>query len=121
MYIQGISTRKVKAIAQELFDEQISASTVSRLCKSLDESLETFANSKIDEQYPYLILDARYEKIRESGTVSSKAILVAIGVSESGKRAVLGIELANRESRNSWSDFISKLQDRGLSGVRLPS
>ena len=119
MYVQGVSTRKVKAIAEELFDEQISASTVSRLTKSLDESLSIFANAKIDEQYPYLILDARYEKVRESGTVNSKAILVAIGVSKEGKRAVLGIELANRESECSWYEFISKLQDRGLSGVQL--
>ena len=119
MYVQGVSTRGVTEIAEELFGESISASSVSRLNKSLDQIVSSFANRKLEEEYPYLILDARYEKVRQEGVVSSKAILIAIGVNLEGKREILSIEIANRESTNSWKDFISKLKARGLHGVRL--
>ena len=119
MYVQGVSTRDVTEIAEELFGDSISASSVSRLSKSLDQTLSSFANRKLEQEYPYLILDARYEKVRENGVVSSKAILIAIGVNIDGKREVLGIEIANRESANSWKDFISHLKARGLHGVQL--
>lgn len=119
MYVQGVSTRDVSEIAEELLGDSISASSVSRLNKSLDQIVDSFANRKLEYEYPYLILDARYEKVRENGVVSSKAILIAIGVNWEGKREVLGIEIANRESTHSWKEFISKLKARGLSGVQL--
>ncbi len=119
MYVQGVSTRDVSEIAEELFGDSISASSVSRLSKSLDQTLSSFANRKLECEYPYLILDARYEKVREDGVVSSKAVLVAIGVNWNGKREVLGIEIANRESTNSWKEFISHLKARGLRGTQL--
>lgn len=119
MYVKGVSTRDVSDIAEVLLGETISASSVSRLSKSLDQILSSFANRKLECKYPYLILDARYEKVRENGVVSSRAVLVALGVNWDGKREVLAVEIANRESANSWKEFISKLKARGLRGVQL--
>jgi putative transposase len=119
MYIQGVSTRKVKAITEELCGHEFSASTVSEMVQKLDEELEAFAQRKLGEEYPYLILDARYEKVRESGTVRSQAVLVAIGINREGRRCVLGVELANRESTTSWKELLLGLRQRGLRGVEF--
>lgn len=119
MYVQGVSTRKVKAITEELCGHSFSASTISQINKSLDASLARFAHRRLEEDYPYLILDARYEKVREDGVVQSQAILVAIGINSEGKRQILAVELANRESRSSWKDFLLRLKERGLSGVEF--
>src|SRR6201982_861848 len=105
MYIQGVSTRKVKAITEELCGHEFSASSISRINQSLDEELEKFARRQLEEPYPYLILDARYEKVREDGVIRSRAVLVAIGINEDGRRCILAVELANRESESSWKDF----------------
>ena len=119
MYVQGVSTRKVKAITEELCGHSFSASSISTINKGLDETLERFANRHLDEAYPYLILDARYEKVRETGVIRSQAVLVAIGINWEGQRQVLAVELANRESRSSWRDFLVRLKERGLSGVEF--
>jgi putative transposase len=102
MYVQGVSTRKVKAITEELCGHEFSASTISRVNQTLDEELEKFAQRKLEEAYPYLILDARYEKVREDGAIRSRAVLVAIGINWEGRRNVLAVDLANRESHSSW-------------------
>ena len=119
MYIQGVSTRKVKAITEELCGHQFSASTISGMVKGLDEELGQFAERWLEEAYPYLILDARYEKVREAGTVRSQAVLVAIGINQDGRRCVLAVELANRESVSSWKDLLLRLRQRGLQGVEF--
>ena len=119
MYIHGVSTRKVKAITEELCGHEFSASSVSEIVKKLDEELEAFAQRKLIEEYPYLILDARYEKVRESGTVRSQAVLVAIGINREGRRCVLGVELSNRESITSWKELLLGLRERGLRGVEF--
>jgi putative transposase len=119
MYVQGVSTRKVKAITEELCGHEFSASTISRLNKSLDGELEKFATRRLEEDYPYLILDARYEKVREDGVIRSRAVLVAIGVNWDGRRCVLAVELANRESTSSWKEFLVRIRDRGLRGVEF--
>jgi transposase-like protein len=119
MYVQGVSTRKVKAITEELCGHSFSASTISQINKGLDESLARFASRPLEEDYPYLILDARYEKVREDAVIQSQAVLVAIGVNWEGQRQVLAVELANRESRSSWKDFLVRLKGRGLSGVEF--
>jgi len=119
MYIQGVSTRKVKAITEELCGHEFSASSISRINQSLDEELEKFAKRQLEEAYPYLILDARYEKVREEGVIRSRAVLVAIGINEDGRRCILAVELANRESESSWKDFIGQLRQRGLRGVEF--
>ncbi len=119
MYIQGVSTRKVKAITEELCGHSFSASAISSVNKSLDQSLEKFAKRRLEEPYPYLILDARYEKVREDGVIRSQAVQIAIGINEEGRRQILAVELANRESETSWRDFLVGLKERGLYGVEF--
>jgi len=119
MYVQGVSTRKVKAITEELCGHSFSASSISDINKTLDEQLAQFASRRLDEEYPYLILDARYERVRENGTIHKRAVLVAIGINWDGRRCVLGVELANRESISSWKEFLLGLRKRGLTGVEL--
>ena len=119
MYVQGVSTRKVKAITEELCGHEFSASTISRLNENLDEELDKFAERRLEEPYPYLILDARYEKVREDGVIRSQAVMIAIGVDWEGRRNVLAVELAHRESQSSWKEFCLQLKTRGLSGVEL--
>lgn len=119
MYVQGVSTRKVKAITEELCGHSFSASSISQINKGLDEALARFAQRRLEEEYPYLILDARYEKVREHSVIQSQAVLIAIGINWEGQRQVLAVEMANRESRSSWKDFLVKLKERGLSGVEF--
>jgi putative transposase len=119
MYVQGVSTRKVKAITEELCGHAFSASAISEINKKLDEDLSQFASRRLEEDYPYLILDARYEKVRDCGCVRNRAVMVAIGINWDGRRCVLGVELANRESATSWREFLVKLVERGLRGVEL--
>jgi putative transposase len=119
MYVQGVSTRKVKAVTEELCGHEFSASTISRLNQNLDEELDKFAGRRLEESYPYLILDARYEKVREGGVIGSQAVMIAIGVDWEGRRNVLAMELANRESQTSWKEFCLRLTTRGLNGVEL--
>jgi putative transposase len=119
MYVQGVSTRKVKAITEELCGHSFSASSISTINKRLDQSLAQFAMRPLNEVFPYLIVDARYERIREAGVIVSHAVLIAIGIDWDGRRQILGVELANRESRSSWSDFLRGLKARGLNGVEL--
>jgi putative transposase len=119
MYVQGVSTRKVKAITEELCGHSFSASAISAINKRLDESLDAFANRPLAEPFPYLILDARYEKVRDGGVVMSQAVLIAIGIDWDGRRQIVAVEMANRESRSSWKDFLLGLRRRGLTGVEL--
>src|SRR5580658_6682180 len=119
MYVQGVSTRKVKAVTEELCGHGFSASVISDATARLDTALAAFAERRLVEPYPYLILDARYERVREAGVIQSQAVLIAIGVDWEGRRQVLGVELANRESRSSWRDFLVGLKRRGLFGVEF--
>jgi transposase-like protein len=119
MYVQGVSTRKVKAVTEELCGHEFSASTVSRMNQSLDTELEKFAKRRLEDAYPYIILDARYEKVREDGVIRSQAVMVAIGIDWEGRRCILAVELANRESATSWKDFLLALKQRGLNGVEF--
>jgi transposase-like protein len=119
MYVQGVSTRKVKAVTEELCGHAFSASTVSSINKKLDKELAVFSERGLEQPYPYLILDARYEKVRIDGVIRSRAVLIALGINWEGRREVLGVDLANRESKNSWKDFIVSLKRRGLRGVEL--
>jgi len=119
MYVQGVSTRKVKAVTEELCGHEVSASTISRMNQTLDKELEKFATRRLEDAYPYLILDARYEKVREDGVIRSQAVLVAIGIDWEGRRCVLAVELANRESISSWKAFLLTLKQRGLNGVEF--
>ena len=119
MYVQGVSTRKVTAITEELCGHSFSASAISTINKGLDQTLARFAQRQLDEPYPYLILDARYERVREAGVIAHRAVLVAIGINWDGQRQVLAVELANRESQSSWKEFLLRLKERGLAGVEF--
>ena len=117
MYIQGVATRKVKEVTETLCGHEFSSSSVSRVTARLDEDLSKCFERRLEEPYPYLVLDGRYEGVREEGVVRSRAVLVALGINEDGRRCVLGVELANRESANSWREFLLRLRERGLRGV----
>jgi putative transposase len=119
MYVQGVSPRKVKAITEELCGHEFGADSISQINKKLDGELQRWARRPLDEEYPYLILDARYEKVREDGVIRSRAVLVALGINWEGRRRVLAVELAHRESATSWKDFLVALKARGLTGVLL--
>jgi putative transposase len=119
MYVQGVSTRKVKAATEALCGHSFSASAISTINKSLDENLHAFAERRLHECYPYLILDARYERVREAGVIVSQAVLVAVAVDADGRRQILAVALANRESGSSWREFLLRLIERGLAGVEF--
>jgi putative transposase len=119
MYVQGVSTRRVRAITEELCGHEFSASAVSDINQKLDEELTRFMTRRLEEEYPYLILDARYERVRENGVGHSRAVLITLGIGWDGRRHVLSVELANRESASSWKDHLVRLKARGLHGVRL--
>ena len=120
MYVQGVSTRKVKKITEELCGHSFSKSAVSRSVKALDEQLERFSRRLLEKEYPYVILDARYEKARDEGGVTrSQAVLVALGITWEGRREVLAVELAPKESAGHWREFVEGLLARGLRGVKL--
>lgn len=119
MYVQGVSTRKVKVITEELIGHSFSASSISAMVKKLDGELARFAHRRLHEAFPYLILDARYDKVRIDSVIQSQAVLIAVGIDWEGRRQVLGVELANRESRSSWREFLLGLKGRGLHGVEF--
>lgn len=118
MYVQGVSTRKVAAITERLCGTQISASQVSRAAQQLDEELEAWRTRSLDE-VEYLYLDARYEKVRQAGSVRDAAILMASGVKKDGKRSILGISVSLSEAEAHWRSFLEGLVKRGLCGVQL--
>lgn len=118
MYVQGVSTRKVAKITETLCGFEVSSSQVSRASKELDQQLGLWRDRPLGS-FPYVYLDARYESVRTGGVVSSSAVLVAIGVSTSGHRQVLGVSVELSEAEVHWRTFISSLKDRGLHGVKL--
>lgn len=118
MYIQGVSTRKVNAILSELCGFEVSSSEVSRAIKELDVQLEAWRNRELG-QYVYLILDARYEKARQGGSIQDAAILVAYGIDVEGKRNILGVSVDISEAEVHWRKFLQKLCERKLHGLQM--
>jgi transposase-like protein len=119
-YVLGVSTRKVDALVRTLGIDGISKSEVSRLCAELDRAVKAFRERRLDEhRYPYVWLDAKVEKVREGGRITSMALLVAIAVNERGEREVLGCDVVAGETGAGWTGFLRSLVSRGLSGVRL--
>ena len=119
MYLQGVSTRKVKEITEALCGLEISKSLVSDLARDLDLEILAWRNRKLTQDYSYLIIDARYEKIRTNNTISSQGVLITLGIGADGKREILSVDVADSESETSWSEAFRNLKERGLSGVRL--
>ena len=118
MYLEGVSTRKVSAITEALCGLEVSKSQVSALTAKLDAEIAEWRMRPLTEEYPYLIFDARYEKVRRCGAVVSQGVLVAIGISAAGCREVLGCWVAESESEASWGAVFLELKQRGLRGMR---
>lgn len=119
-YVNGVSTRKIENIVKELGIENISASQVSQINKGLDEQVQEFRNRALKKEYPFIWVDALYEKIRDyDGKVVSTAIMIAYGVNLEGKKEVLAIEPFINESYETWKNFFDKLKQRGLEKVAL--
>jgi transposase-like protein len=112
MYVQGVSTRRVTEVMQELCGLEVSSSQVSRAASLLDEELSSWRNRPLGE-VPYLVLDARYEKVRHAGTVISCAVLVAVGITTAGKRQVLGVSVSLSEAETHWRNFPGGLAQAG--------
>lgn len=119
MVVQGVSTRNVKKVTEELCGESFSKSTVSEICKELDVPIKHFKERLLPEHYPFIIVDAMYLKVREEHRVKSKALFVAIGVNNTGRKEVIGFEVYDSEKSNTWKDFFSRLKNRGLRGVDI--
>lgn len=118
MYIQGVSTRKVSAILQQLCGSEVSSTQVSRAAKLLDEALEAWRTQPLGEMR-YLFLDAHYEKVRDNGQIRDAAVLIASGVNLKGKRQILGVSVSLSEHELHWRTFLQSLVARGLCGVQL--
>ena len=117
-YVNGVSTRKVDHLVSEL-GIRMSKDQVSRICRELDGQVEAFRSRPLEGAYPYLWLDAKHLKVRDRGHVHSKALMVAFAVHSSGRREVIGIEIAESETEAGWAAFLRELVARGLEGVRL--
>jgi putative transposase len=117
MYVQGVSTRKVKGITEELCGHEFSSATISRSVGQLAAELEKFARRRREEPYPYLVLDARYEQVREDGAVRRQAVLIAMGINGEGRRNVLAVERASRESASRGTELLTGWRSRSLHGV----
>ena len=118
MYVQRVSTRKVKAITEQLCGVEISATQVSRAAAQLDEVLQEWRERPLG-QIQYLYVDARYEKVREASQVRDAAVLVASGITPEGERQVLGVSVSLSEHEAHWKTFLKSLRDRGLNGMKL--
>lgn len=118
MYVQGVSTRKVKAITEQLCGVSISSSAVSEAAGQLDAELSKWRERPLGE-YPFLFLDAYYEQVREDGQVRNLAILIAVGVNRTGKREILGVSVSLSEHEIHWRGFLESLKQRGLGGIQL--
>lgn len=118
-YVQGVSTRNVEALVQTLGIAGLSKSEVSRMAASLDAQVEPFRQRPLEDEYPYVWLDARSEKVREDGRVQGMAVVVAYGVRADGVREVLGVAVTTGEHVVFWRAFLQSLIARGMRGVRL--
>jgi transposase-like protein len=118
MYVQGVSTRKVKAITEQLCGTSVSSAIVSQAAGEMDEELAKWRDRPLGE-YPFLFLDAYYEQVREDGQVRHLAVLVAVGVNPQGKREILGVSVSLSEHEIHWRTFLESLKQRGLGGVQL--
>lgn len=119
MVVNGVSTRKVSQVVETLCGETVSKSSVSDLCRELDEKVEAFRDRPLDGDYPFLSVDATYFKVRENHRIISKAFMIAYGVSDLGKREILGFGVYPSETLDTWNAFLNSLKIRGLKGVLM--
>ena len=118
-YVNGVSTRKVDRLVEQLGISSMSKDRVSALCRELDERVDAFRNRPLEGAFPYLWLDAKHLKVRDRGSVRSKALVIAYAVHETGRREVIGIDIGETETEAFWVEFLRDLVARGLTGVRL--
>jgi putative transposase len=118
MYVQGVSTRKVAAITEQLCGVELTSTQVSRAAAHLDTVLEPWRTRPLGVT-PYLLLDARYEKVRIDGQVRDAAVLIAMGITADGKRTILGVSVSVSEQDVHWRQLLQSLLARGLSGIQL--
>jgi putative transposase len=118
-YVNGVSTRKVDRLVEQLGIQGMDKDRVSRLCRELDEHVELFRSRPLEGAYPYLWLDAKHLKVRDRGRVVSKALVIAYAVHETGRREVIGLDLGEVETEAFWTEFLRALRARGLQGLRL--
>jgi putative transposase len=118
-YVNGVSTRKVDRLVEQLGIQSMSKDRVSRMCRDLDEHVEEFRQRPLEGSYPYLWLDAKHLKVRDRGRVVSKALVIAYAVHDSGRREVIGMDLGEVETEAFWTEFLRSLRARGLAGLRL--
>ena len=119
MVVSGVSTRKVSNIVEELCGTGFSKSTVSEVCKELDKDVKEFRHRPLTVEYPFVIVDATYFKVRENHRVISKALMIALGVTSQGLREVIGFQVYTNESKQTWNEFLKTLKERGLHGVKM--
>lgn len=119
MVVSGVSTRRVSLVVEQLCGTNISKSSVSDLCKDLDKSVKEFKDRPLEGNYPFLLVDATYFKVRDNHRVTSKALMIAFSINEKGKREIVGFDLYDRESKENWYDFFMHLQSRGLKGLMM--
>ncbi|MBR3203496.1 MAG: IS256 family transposase [Solobacterium sp.] len=119
MVVNGVSTRKVAKVVETLCGETYTKSTVSELCKELDEKVEEFRNRPLEGHYPFIEVDATYFKVREKHRFISKAFMIAYGVNEYGIREILGFDVCHSETKETWNTFLKSLKKRGLSGLLM--
>jgi putative transposase len=118
-YVNGVSTRKVDRLVEQMGLHGMSKDQVSRLCRGLDEQVRVFRERPLEGAYPYLWLDAKVERVRERGGVRHKALVIAYGVHQSGRREVIGVDVGEAETESFWRAFLRSLRERGLEGVKL--
>ena len=119
MVVNGVSTRKVSKVIETLCGTSFSKSSVSEVCKDLDEAVQAFQNRPLTGNYPFLTVDATYFKVREKGRIISKAFMTAYAINEGGLREVIGFGTYPKESQETWRDFLAGLKKRGLTGLLL--
>lgn len=119
MVVQGVSTRNVQKVTQELCGESFSKSTVSEICRELDVPVKQFKERLLSEKYPFVIVDAIYLKAREDHRVRSKALFVAVGINHTGHKEVIGFDVYDAEKLSTWKEFFEGLKSRGLRGVDI--
>jgi len=119
MVVQGVSTRNVQKVTEELCGETFSKSTVSEICKELDIPVKQFKERLISDHYPFIIVDAVYLKAREDHRVKSKALFIAVGINTTGHKEILGFEVYDSERTNTWKEFLEGLKSRGLRDVDI--
>ena len=119
MVVNGVSTRKVANVVETLCGTTYSKSMVSEVCKELDQSVNEFRNRRLDKPYPFVFVDATYFKTRENHRIVSKAFMVAVATNSEGKRAIIGFDVYDNESNDTWFMFMESLKKRGLTGLKM--